>query len=52
MKPAEPATASGLPAILFEPQVRLVGEVTERFVRSFLEQLDAVPEKAPESPSS
>lgn len=48
MNRGESGTETALPAALFEPQVRLVGAVTEEFVRSFLEQLDAVPREAAE----
>lgn len=38
----EDLRAHDLPDALFQPQVRLVGEVNERFVRDFLEQMNAL----------
>ena len=37
-----------LPAVLCEPQIRLVGEVNAVMVQGFLDQLDRLPKDAPE----
>ena len=43
-----PGARKGLPAALYEPQIRLIGEVNAELVRSFLDQLDRAQKDAPE----
>ena len=48
MRRRDPAARKGLPPALYEPQIRLIGEVNAEMVRSFLDQLDRAPKDVPE----